>query len=63
MQSLPWNLAENENSREQNSTPRRPVASTTAGEPAPEKPHSERRPAVAEDVSAAFTWLFGSGCY
>ena len=63
MQSIQSNLVAIQASQEQSSIPLRPVASATANEISSEKAYSDRQPIVTEDLFAAFTWLFGSGCY
>jgi hypothetical protein len=63
MKSVQWNLVEKTTSRERNSIPLSPVGSARNSETAPEKALSDQQPAVTEDLFAAFTWLFGSGCY
>ena len=63
MQSGQWNFVQNESSREQDNNSVFPVASAAASETAPEKTHSDQQHTVTQDTFAAFTWLFGSGCY
>jgi hypothetical protein len=63
MQSGKWNVVENETSRERNTIPLRPAASATASETAQLNAHPDKQPAPTEATFAAFTWLFGSGCY
>jgi hypothetical protein len=63
MKSVQRNLVDKTTSREQNRIPLNPVGSARNSKTTPEKALSDQQAAVTKDLFAAFTWLFGSGCY
>jgi hypothetical protein len=63
MQSVQLKLVENETSPTQKSEHAGPVVSALVKEGPGKKEQSDQQPATPEALFAAFTWLFGSGCY
>jgi hypothetical protein len=63
MESVQWILVESNSPQPQATQAARPAVSVPGKQVSGENAQSDRQAATADAMYAAFTWLFGSGCF